>query len=192
MAQSSPTLKSKLRVLVAKTYRAERMYSSMRNSSGASLPAINSIVNEVRAREWQLANEQLRRTVSELIKLSNTTLIANELEALLESYNSRIESSRLAMSDGSQELNSSLERDEFVDLFKGSLELVRLKARVQSLSVVLDEITVLLESCGRSTKRKARFLNKQASLSETATSDGSQNNVIDFQRLLASQKQSRL
>ena len=143
------TLNSRLRILVAKTYRAERMYASMRNSAGASAPSMTTVANEVRASEWQLSHEQLRRSLSAMVQRSGTSAIADELEALLGKFSRKVSASKKALEQGTEFAKRSLGRKEYTEVLNGALDLVKHKARVQSCSLVVDELITLLEYCGR-------------------------------------------
>ncbi len=64
------TLISRMRVLVARTYKAERLYASMKRGSGRPFPgaaALSSMANEARAGEWQEMHAKMRLALNEIL-----------------------------------------------------------------------------------------------------------------------------
>jgi hypothetical protein len=79
LMSSDQTLHSRLRVLVAKTFRAEKLYASMKNSNcveNGEIQKITELANTVRADVWQQSHGKLRRALnSPLSKGSGNALI---------------------------------------------------------------------------------------------------------------------
>lgn len=155
MSQGSPTLNSRLRVLVAKTFRAEKLYSSMRcagDGVAASSTALVKIANDVRAKEWQVMHSELRAALNELIRVGNSSRVADELEVLYEQYYARFIESTAVLDRGVSALIETSRKQEFAQLLKISAEMIRHKARAQACKVIADELLALLDSVGRGRK----------------------------------------
>ena len=148
-----PTLNSKLRVLVAKTYRAEKLYSSIRNQrneKSANAGALAEMANDVRAREWERSHYQLRIALNEILSLgSNSAVVAEILRLRERFYQSTAENTAL-LDTGTEALMENVKRHEFAHAFKLSLELVRCKAKAQAGKVIIDELSAVLESSAKS------------------------------------------
>ena len=151
---NAATLNSRLRVLVAKTFRAEKLYSSIRNkkrSDSLSVSALSEVANEVRAREWQSVHYQLRTALNDILSQCNNSQQSKELLLLREQFGKRAQEAALDVEKGVQQLHDTAKRQEFAHVFKLSLELVRHKARAQANKVIAEELTSLLSKSGRST-----------------------------------------
>ncbi len=148
------TLNSRLRVLVAKTFRAEKLYSSIRNkkqSDTISVSALSDLANEVRAKEWQNAHYQLRTALNDVLSQGGSSQQSKDLLLLREQFAKRAKEAAVAVENGVRTLNETAKRQEFAHVFKLSLELVQHKARAQASKVISEELTSLLNKAGRST-----------------------------------------
>lgn len=149
---SSPTLNSRIRVLVAKAFRAEKLYSSVNNAKGdrlSNLAVLAEAASEIRAKEWQRAHYQLRTSLNDILALGNNGLMAREVAILRERFVERANESGATVEEGAQELIDAARRHEFAHTFKLSLELIRRKAQAQASRVIADELGALLDSSGR-------------------------------------------
>ncbi len=150
---SAPTLHSRLRVLVAKTFRAEKLYSSIRNArnekASAGPACITEIANDVRAKEWERCHYELRIALNDILAIGNNSSVLAEILRLRERFLARSEESVSAVDKGVKSICETARQQEFAHIFKISLELVRQKARAQSNRVIADELTAVLESVNR-------------------------------------------
>ena len=149
---SSPTLSSRLRVLVAKTYRAERLYGSIRSpqqSSHHSAAAISQTANDIRAREWQRSHNELRLALNSIVTQGgNSSSIAKQIQSLRDQFRHQADQSLQAVHAGVGNLKDSSRRQEFAAVFKHAAELIRHKARAHANRSIADELKALLETSG--------------------------------------------
>src|SRR6188508_750181 len=86
---ANPTLHSRLRVLVAKAFRAEKLYSTV-NSSRAerltNMAALAEAAGDIRAREWQRSHYQLRTSLNDVLGLGNSSAIVKEVVGLRDQF----------------------------------------------------------------------------------------------------------
>lgn len=151
---SSPTLNSRIRVLVAKAFRAEKLYSSVNNTKGeklSNLALLAEAASEIRAKEWQRAHYQLRTGLNDILALGNSAVMAREVSILRERFLERAHESGGTVEEGAEELIDAAKRHEFAHTFKLSLELIRRKALAQASRVIADELGALLDASGRMT-----------------------------------------
>ena len=198
---SGPTLNSRLRVLVAKTFRAEKLYSSIRNSRGeklASVTSLSEMANDIRAKEWQKSHFQLRTALNDIIALGSSSAVLAELLNLRERFLAKAEESARAVSKGTETLLETAKRHEFAHIFRISVELIRYKARAQANSVIADEIAAVLEASGRNTtgvrngadrsmacETGAQILQDEGPVPEKQVVNGPPSNVIPLKRKAA-------
>lgn len=148
----SPTLHSRLRVLVAKTYRAEKLFSSIQNSAEPkvkNLAFLSDVANDIRAREWRNSHHELRDALNDILTLGVPSEVSARVTALREEFTSRYGSDRRDIERGVIAINDTAQREEFAQVMRFSLELVRLKARAQVHKAIADELTAILSSSGR-------------------------------------------
>lgn len=165
-----PTLNSRIRVLVAKAFRAEKLYSSLAlgglNSTGsaiadrdadrsASSNVLAQIANEVRAKEWKRSHYQLRTSLNDLLAEGSGAQLAPALIELRDGFLRAAQESRRVLAASSETLAENARRQEYAHIFKLSVELIRHKARAQANQVVADELTALLDASRRSTEPQA-------------------------------------
>lgn len=169
------TLSSKLRILVARAYKAERLYASMKAkapeasniysrrlkskkepSALQSNRLISELSSEARATEWQQSYKELRLSLNEILEKNN--LSASKLsKPVTELYNNLaegLEETRARYNKISKDSFSAFENKEFLRCSKNSIELIRLKARIQSQTAVAEELSNLLNSSNRAKNRK--------------------------------------
>lgn len=146
----SQTLHSKLKVLIAQAYKAEKLYGSMRLEHRLLLESedgISKLANDIRAKQWQRTHFVLRQTLNDL--LSNVTSSAELLKAvasLRDKFAKKSLESENTLELKRYELQNACERDEFAHSANVSLELINLKAKSQALRGVADELDSLLKS----------------------------------------------
>lgn|GEM_PF-5211366 len=152
MTGNQHTLNSRLRVLIAKTFKAEKLYSSLvktHPSAKLGVVALSHLANDIRSKEWQKMHEDLRLGLNSLLRLGQTSTIANELEVVWTGFVEKLEESLADLQQGERALREACDRGEYSTALKISAELVRHKARSQSCKVIIDELKSLLESSGR-------------------------------------------
>ena len=149
---AAPTLNSRLRVLVAKTFRAEKLYSSIRNAQGEKLSSptvLTQMANDIRAKEWQRSHYQLRVSLNDILAQGGSAQATEELIQLRQRFSQRADESLEALETGTQALVEDARRHEFAHIFKISIELIRHKARAQANKVVVDELNAVLDASGK-------------------------------------------
>lgn len=147
-----PTLNSRLRILVAKTFKAEKLYASVRNAQSFRFEGSQSateIANEIRAREWQDAHGQLRTVLNEVLGYGATQQMIARLLKLRNEFLAEAEKHFQAVEMGIKAINETARRQEFAYVLKLSAELIRHKARGQACKVIADELNAVLDSSGR-------------------------------------------
>lgn len=151
MSKQLPTLNSRLRVLVAKTFRAEKLYSSIRNiqREHPSNPAIFAeIANDIRSKEWQDAHKDFRLALNEILALGNSREQTLELARLKETISESAEESLSRLELSANSLKESAKSYEFAHAFRLSAELIKHKASVQARRVILEELSSVLNASG--------------------------------------------
>lgn len=156
---SLPSLSSRLRILIAKTHRAEKLYSSMANDNLSNptpkIPKLQGeaqlgkLANDIRAKEWQISHEELRLSLNEVLRLGSSTAILDSLEMLHEQYYAKFIESSVMLERGTEALFEAVKRQEFVHILKLGIEMVKQKARSQVSQVIADELKLLVSGSGR-------------------------------------------
>ena len=111
---SERTLNSRLRVLVAKTFRAEKLYGAIRNKNDSLITAatLSEIANDIRAQEWQRSHFRLRSALNDALSLPNSQLVAEEVEKLQNHFASITRESTGIVEKGSAALIEDTQRQE--------------------------------------------------------------------------------
>jgi hypothetical protein len=151
---------------VAKSYKAEKLYSSLRSDFSFQSPetlnrivsatGIGEIANDIRAREWQRCHNDLRNALNKI--LSDSPLYGNEISAtsrtsaqqralagLLAEFRSCYDEERKFVDQSIDTLLEAGKREEFGHVLKLSLELIRAKSRAQAAKAVADELNSVLQ-----------------------------------------------
>jgi hypothetical protein len=164
------TLNSRLRVLVARTYKAEKLYSSLRNAGGSTSSSLNSalldphsaknpglaqLANDARAKQWQQQHYQLRIALNDILSAGSKASLTAQVFALRDKFHSRWSESKTAIDEGTKNLIETAGRQEFAHTLKVSAELIRHKARAEACQVIAKELTAILEASGRDTSDAA-------------------------------------
>ena len=142
------TLNSRLRVLVAKSFRAEKLYSSMRNrpERSSSNPALLSeMANDLRAEQWQRSHAFLRKSLNEILSLGSGGQMAERLLELYRQIQQRANEHERSVLEGADAMNDTVKRGEFVHALKCSFELIRHRAAQQAYTVILDELSSIID-----------------------------------------------
>jgi hypothetical protein len=153
MSFDSPTFASRLRMLVAKTFRAEKLYSSMRNvqaASSASTSGLTEIANDIRAREWQKAFHELRTELSDILTPGISSSTATHVADLLRKSCDKRDVAGREFEKHSVDLQGSLKNEEYASALRTLVEVIQLRARHQATRAITDELSGVLESAGRS------------------------------------------
>ena len=146
------TLISRMRVLVARTYKAERLYASMRRGSGRSFPgsaALSAMANETRAGEWQEVHSKMRLALNDILEQNSSKELISLVLRLREEFRQISANSGSLFQERIEKLAESVKKEEFVHASKQSLELVKIKARLQASNAVVEELTGILSASGR-------------------------------------------
>lgn len=150
---TSATLNSRLRILVAKAFRAEKLYgaakSAKQRESMPSQTTITDAAQELRAREWQRSHYELRVSLNNILSLGNVKDQANQLLLLKSRYEARAEEHVRAVRKLVETLKETADRHEFAHVLKLALELIRLKAVAQSSKVIAEELQAILSRSGK-------------------------------------------
>lgn len=155
----SATLNSRLRVLIAKTFRAEKLYSSIvrQNLSGGNISSakagqakLSEMANEIRAKEWQLTQSKLRTVLNDIIETHSSSQLTNEILSVTREFHNEAKSCETQLVETKAKLIEAGELEEFATSLKLSFELIRLKARLQACHSVISELGSLgcLEKLG--------------------------------------------
>jgi len=144
------TLNSRLRKLVAKTFRAEQLYSSMRNASTVRADTLASAANDLRAREWQQAHSALRAALNEALSLTSRNAISTRVAALQQQFELQARDASSVLESGTARLVETSKRQEFVHVLKLGFELIQQKARAQAAQVICDELKAVITPAERS------------------------------------------
>lgn len=173
----SDTYSSRLRVLVAKTFRAEKLYSSMRNMeigrlAGAS--QLSELSNDIRAREWQRNHYHLRTALNDLLSSGSSQNLAKELKSLCEQFEKKIKESAEAVSRETAKLHDSSKSQEFAHCLHIVVDLIRHRARLQACRTIKEELAAILSGGSVDSTNGEPANNLINEVSKT--------NLIDFQK----------
>lgn len=145
---SSPTLHSRLRVLVAKAFRASQLYSSMR--TGVKTPQnLGELANDVRARVWHQSHSELQLALNDVLALGSSSEIVSKIIQLRLRFDKRALDAQKLLERGTDRLVESANRHEFVTSLKASMDLVKFKAEMQATRVIADELGDILGGRGK-------------------------------------------
>jgi len=139
------TLHSRLRVLV-------KLYASMQRKSTPGFPgpaALSEVANDIRAREWQRIHADLRTAVNAILEDCPVGQVGQKVNQLKEYFNTLAQTSNTDFSESLEGLLEAAKKEEFTRTAKKSMELVRLKARLQAAQAVSEELTGILGLCGK-------------------------------------------
>lgn len=160
---AAPTLNSRLKVLVSKAFRAEKLYSSIRGSQSENVgsPAmLSEIANDTRSKEWQKVHHNLRIALNDILSLGkNTSTIVSDLANLRQSFMERYQEAAASITDTIDNVNDASSRHEFAHAFKQSCQLIKLKAQAQANKIIADELTSILETSGHADAIETNTLN---------------------------------
>ena len=142
----SPTVNSKLRVLIAKTYKAEKLFLSMKSSFSAGFEnqKLIELANNVRAEVWGNIHSDLRKSLNSIVNSESSTSVVTEINKLKSSFRSVIEERNRQLEKTKQMLFEMGARGEFIHTLKLSLELVKLKATIQANQTIIDELNNII------------------------------------------------
>ncbi len=147
------TLHSRLRVLVARTFKAEKLYASMQRKSSPSFPgpaALSELANDIRAKEWQRIHAELRGAINDILENCPVGQVGTKVNQLKDEFLLLAKNSSQDFSENLESLLEAAKKEEFTRTAKKSMELVRFKARLQAAQAVSEELTGILNLCGKS------------------------------------------
>lgn len=147
----SSTLSSRLKVLVAKSFKAERLYGSMVvNLTGqleSEFTERAKLSNEIKAREWQKSYNKLRIGLNSIIsEESNAIAVTERLLKLEADFRAQVVRSNEELEKISLAIKDALTRGEYAVVYRRSMDLVKYQSRIQASQVVCEEILALLET----------------------------------------------
>lgn len=157
----SATLNSKLRVLIAKTFRAEKLYSSLRKpyaNLSASPSSFSEVANDIRAKQWQKTHTKLRTELNDILDLKNGKDCLKRLTSLYNHFVDETDYCNNSLDSSLKELLKAANREEFVHSMKLSFELVRLKAKMQACFAITEELSQVLALQGIKAKSRPEDL----------------------------------
>lgn len=147
----SSTLSSRLKVLVAKSFKAERLYGSMvltlTDKQESELAERAKLTNEIKAREWQKSYNKLRIGLNSI--LSEETNIISVTERLLKldaEFRAQVISSNEDLEKISLAIKEALTRGEYAVVYRRAMDLVKYQSIIQASQVISEEILALLET----------------------------------------------
>lgn len=186
---ANQTLNSRLRVLVAKTFRAEKLYASMKNSScieNGEIQKLAEFANTVRADVWQQAHAKLRRSLNDILSKINREDI---IESLIDLRNSFIQTSlqsKTLMDKSRSTLLELAAKDEYAHTLKSSLELIRYKAQMQASQIIADELSAITQSSRKEEGQQLPTVEMEyIEPNENKLEVNIPNNVVPFRRRAA-------
>ena len=140
------TINSKLRVLIAKTYQAEKLFLSMKSSGSAGFEnkKLIELANNVRAEVWGSIHSDLRKSLNTIVGTDSQANIIAEVNKLKNSFLSVIDEKNRQLEKTTQILFEMGTRGEFFHTLKSSLELVRLKAAIQANHTIVEQLSSII------------------------------------------------
>lgn len=164
-------LSTKLRALVARSFKAEKLYSSSAKEAEGSLEA-RSMATEVKAKEWGIQYNKLRVALNRMIReVPASEMTKSVYELSLDSAQTVSEcdyaTTRLKM-----EVPVASKKQEYSRLMSLSKQLLQVSARRQAAHSIHEELVSILES---SMGRKA--FNAMKASSDTGSPDN-QNSIV--------------
>ncbi len=158
------TFNSRLRLLVAKSYKAERLYTSLRSEHTFQNPeqlnrivsasGISEIANDMRAREWQRSHNELRSALNEILSDAPAGHQPRAIAGMLETFRARFDEDRRFVESNLEALVEAAKREEFGLVLKLALELIRAKSRAQASKAIADELNSVLQPLGVETRSR--------------------------------------
>ena len=186
---SNQTLNSRLRVLVAKTFRAEKGYASMKNSNcveNGEIQKLAEFANTVRADVWQQAHAKLRRSLNDILSKVSGPEVIESLVSLRDSFLQTSQQSKSLMERSRTALLELAAKDEFAHTFKSSLELIRFKAQMQASQIIADELTAITQSSRKEANHNLPEIEMEYLASDEDNAEVKiSNNVVPFRRRVA-------
>lgn len=197
----TPTLHSRLRVLVARAFRAEKLYSSMRSvddSYGVDATKLAEFANSVRSSVWQRRHSQLRVALNNILSGAGSD-VAGSVASLKNQFAQKADEFRESLENNRVLLTDTVNRGEFAHALKLTVELIRSKAEMQANQVIADELSSVLQVSRRSAESSTSNLSfnfddssidGSSFLESSASNQGSVDaidgsNVIPFRRRLS-------
>lgn len=197
---SNLTLSSRLRVLVAKAFRAEQLYGSMRQARSIKTEVLGELAHDVRSAVWQRAYAQVRSVLNDLISSCSVPVIAAKVMELKAQGDRRAADASRLVERLNIRLLEAAERHEFAHVLKLALELVEYKAHAQAEQVIADELGEILQQGNRAIGDSVQMSDKRAIAAngdfspESAAAEfaaKSRSNVIPLKRRVASMTGAR-
>ena len=147
----SSTLASRLKVLVAKSFKAERLYGSMvislTGQLDTELAERAKLSNEIRAREWQKSYNKLRLGLNSILsEEKSATAVTERLLKLETDFRVQIQRAAQELEKVSVGIKDALSRAEYAVVYRRSMDLVKYQARIQASEVVCEEVLALLDA----------------------------------------------
>ena len=189
----STTINSRLRVLIAKTFRAEKLYSSMKNggfSEQTEHARLLELANNARAEVWQVSHAKLRKILNDILGQKSGSSVTDEVAKLRDEFQRASVIAQQDLVKAKANLEDTNNREEFTHSMRISLSLVRLKALCQANQIVADELTSILQSSRKASSDSNKGDSDFSYLSEENTasldSESCYDNVLPFRRKASS------
>lgn len=130
------TFRSRLVLLVQKSRKAVRLYSSMEKNSADS----GADFRETQAEEWKSVTSELLRELTVLLENPNARRLAGDIYTLRDRFYSDWRLSESDLHVGQRDLINASEHGDFTRASVLSIKLIRLKARVQASQAAYHEL----------------------------------------------------
>ncbi len=186
------SLISKLRILIARTYRAEKLYGTIRSEKAMralSSSSVSEIANDLRAREWQHVHHELRMKLNDLLERGDSSILSSGIRRLYEEFSNRAELVSSLLVAKKSELLDGVKRDDFAFSANVSFELIKKKAELQASRAIAEEIASVINLHSiKSVSQLENQSSKPSSVNPVATSpvvddeSYSKSNVIELRR----------
>ena len=144
MHSSSSTLHSKLNVVIARTSRAENLYDSLSPSAAKASTQLKSLTTGASANIWKKLNANFRSELNNLVRISRTGPLLENLTMLYESYYSQINEVERSIAIKTEALNIALSRQEYAKVLLNTVSLIEYKSKLEALRLITDELAALI------------------------------------------------
>lgn len=157
------TLNSRIKILIARTYKAEKLFTNVRlgeegeiksnsfeqlnndeiNATKSNSPAA-LVANDIRAKEWQRAHSELRNALNIMVANNSGSKLVEQVVDLKNQFELGLKTFIKDLDARKLEVVHFIERNEFATALKGSIECIKLNARIQAFRVILNELSHLV------------------------------------------------
>lgn len=172
MNGAGATINSRIRVLVARTFKAEKLYASMSFPDGVGTGfSLDNVANDLRADAWLRCHKQLRAMLNETLKLSGSSAMVSRLAIIKQQFINKANCEEAKIAEKAKLLMDSATRQEYASCLQFSLELVESKACAQASRVIIDEVSGVLSASGNAGAFAPVFESMEVAQDEVLTSE---------------------